>query len=140
MTIKSHLLSTQQRRKMGTSRFLRSTSGQTLQLNIIMILIATLFIVSRIPYTIMYLYGNLAVYVCETISQESEQADRISTVRGVTGTLTILNYCANFFLYCLSGSSFRTQTKRVLCRCCLTDPVNRHNIYILSDTHAQNFR
>ena len=68
------------------------SEGDQRQLNIMLLLVAITFLVLRLPKSVMsYRHYSFAYFFAMDVAY----------------CLAILNYCINFFLFCLSGSLFR---------------------------------
>ncbi|KAK2145882.1 hypothetical protein LSH36_650g02034 [Paralvinella palmiformis] len=102
--------------RVGTSAAARAQRWPTRssiesQLTAMLLAVALAFIILRLPYTILY-------YVNEYKSKLWRPLDRFFSYRiyvatKVTDLFAATNYAVNFFLYCLTGSTFRNQLRIV---------------------------
>ena len=96
-----HLTIARRRRsKMDSQQSLGRRGGKRdveQQLTVMLVAVATTFIVLRLPYTVSYY-----------VDQESD-AIGVYVAKKVFEIFFVTNYAINFFLYCLSGSAFRNQ-------------------------------
>ena len=82
------------------------------QLTIMLLLVATLFLILLFPAYFRFIYTVFAER--DTPSQYA----RVLLVFQITGKLYTTNSGINFFLYCLSGKKFRNDLKEILsCSC-----------------------
>ena len=86
------------------------------QLSVMLVSVCLAFICLRLPYTIVYplheerhpLWGNDIDALTEL---------RLFIAKQTFDIVATFNYVANFFLYCLSGSYFRSQIRAVFAAC-----------------------
>ncbi len=82
-----------------------SSVSQERQLTYILLAVAITFVLVRLPYVVTYyvneykeeMWGHLTPW----------QNFYIYTANKIANVLSVVNYCINFFLYCLCGSTFR---------------------------------
>ena len=80
----------------GSSR----TRSLDMQLTVMLLAVAFAFIAMRLPYTILY-------YI--DMFNDGDTSPLYYLFLKMSDLLATLNYAVNFFLYCLSGSTFRQQ-------------------------------
>ena len=93
----------------------RSTNrGVERQLTAMLLAVAIAFIALRIPYTILYYINEYKEELWNPL--DGYFSHRIYTVTKIADLFANINYAINFFLYCLTGGTFRHQL-RVLFGC-----------------------
>ena len=78
-----------------------------IQLTKIQIAVAVTFLLFRLPYTIAYYLYAFRHSIWSNITDDSSYA--LYTISKFADLLATTNYASNFFLYCLVGSTFRSQ-------------------------------
>ena len=90
-------------------RVLRMSSSvsQERQVTYILLAVAITFVVIRLPYVVTFYVNEYKEELWPHLSDWEKfyiyAANRIAYV------LSVVNYCINFFLYCLCGSTFQVQ-------------------------------
>ena len=79
------------------------------QLTIMLLLVATLFLILLFPAYFRFVYTVFAE------RDTPRQYARVLLVSQITGKLYTTNSGINFFLYCISGKKFRNDLKEILC-------------------------
>ena len=93
-------------------------SSMRWEFTVMLLVVSTTFICLNLPYFVYWCQRNL-------LSTSRTQADDIKNVNTrdqfyVTLTIYYMNYCINFFLYCLTGTYYRKALKTVFC--CYKEP------------------
>jgi growth hormone secretagogue receptor len=91
------------------------------QLTLMLIAVSVAFLLLRLPYTICYYLNTYRKHFFHPVSQQLESS--LKTATGITDAIASANYSINFFLYCLSGTAFRSQF--ILLVCCKVHKLNR---------------
>ena len=87
------------------------------QLTVILLSVAIAFILLRLPYTMSYTLHKWKYNLWTDPSEELKT--QLSFAFKITDVIVVANYTINFFLYCLCGSAFRRQLRRLSpCRSC----------------------
>ena len=111
---------TQLRRLAGARRELSSTVDAKAQKNerqlcTMLLLVATAFLILRLPYSICVIIRDANYDMMSVPSTEiSRKALRIWLALDVTYCVAAVNYAINFFLFCFSGSLFRQKLFKTL--------------------------
>ncbi len=95
------------KRQLEGQRMLRlpSSVSQERQLTYILLAVAITFVLVRLPYVVTYYVNE---YKEELWSHLTEWENfYIYTANKIANVFSVINYCINFFLYCLCGSTFR---------------------------------
>lgn len=102
----------------GTDLARSGTPTRSRQITIMLMLDSFTIIISTLPFTLL---GILKI--------DFGNYDNEHLAYSVAFYLMYVNRCANFFLYCLSGSRFRLALKTL---CCKRSRIGRSTIYIVS--------
>ncbi len=111
---------------------IRSTSKESrmrYEFTIILLSISTCFVCLNIPYFIVWCYQRLSIVskpdpshnnYTSSLGHMVISAQNTNPLRDellITRTIFYINYCCNFFLYCLTGKQYRKYMKHfLLCR------------------------
>ena len=99
----------------GTVRHaLRSRASQVSSITMTLILTSSAFLVLTLPVCVYQVYASTIYFVSDNQTSEDFLA-KLDIVHAVCSLLWHSNSCVNFFLYCISGSTFRAEMKRLLC-------------------------
>ncbi len=93
-----------------------STTAQDRQLTVMLVVVASTFVVLRAPYTIIWYlshYRNTQPF----FPVLPENLRRLSEGLNISYVLYMMNYAINFFLYSLSGRRFRETLAGLCCGC-----------------------
>jgi len=106
---KAHLNVSQRKQHDGTVRL--EVSVET-QLTVMLVAVCVSTIALRAPYTIAYYFRTISW------NQKSDPITDVQTYVAykVTDMVNTVNYAINFILYCLCGSSFRREARKIFCR------------------------
>ena len=79
--------------------------------------ISTGFVCLNLPYCVIWLYNLIKNHTSNDIDlhkyhQNFTELLPINNLLYIAKTIFYVNYCANFFLYCVTGSYYRTQIKK----------------------------
>ena len=88
----------------------KTVSSITLQA----VVVSTVFVVVTLPVAVWN--GSSYVWSDEVVTDLHSLSVRLVTQQSLY-LLSFFNYCANFYLYCLTGSRFRNELKYMLCSC-----------------------
>ncbi|KAK2149305.1 hypothetical protein LSH36_455g01024 [Paralvinella palmiformis] len=91
-----------------------SSSAAERHLTIMLVVMATSFVVLRSPYTITWYVSHFTSQQMSSSNKETIMDDALL----VTYVIATMNYAVNFFLYCLAGKKFREQLVLLCCCCC----------------------
>lgn len=86
----------------SSKAFGKSITGLVLMINAV-------FFVTQFPYGIIFIFQQLNEY--------SSSRPRLDYLEGITLVLKYVNYALNFYIYFLSASKFRQETKSILISC-----------------------
>ena len=90
------------------------------QISRMFMLVAVAFLFLRTPYTVSkVIYDNNEKFGDSAV-HDDPYAKATWLIMELTFCLEIMNYTINFFLYCFSGSIFRTKLKKHVC-CCVRE-------------------
>ena len=79
------------------------------QLTAMLILVAVAFLLLRIPYTVTYYVHDFWP------KSDKDMRNKLWAAKQITDVVATSNYSINFFLFCLAGSSFRSQFMSLIC-------------------------
>lgn len=85
----------------------------TTQMTVMLVAVCVATIALRTPYTISY-YFRSRVWAAESVHPTTHVQTYMAY--RITDLINTVNYAINFVLYCVWGSSFRREAKRVFCR------------------------
>lgn len=88
-----------------------SRDDRSLQMTITLILVSTIYVVVFLPVLVHFLLWKLERSKVIAVSPVAMQI-----AQNYTRTLYVAGFAVNFFLYTISGRTFREQLKTVLCR------------------------
>ena len=89
------------------------------QLTIMLLLVATLFLILLCPTYIRFIY-----MIFTTRDTPFKYANSYPLFQ-ISFKLYTTNSGVNFFLYCISGKKFRNDLKEIVCHCCNSSPCGR---------------
>ncbi|CAH1776285.1 unnamed protein product [Owenia fusiformis] len=101
----------------NVSRASNASKRGDVKLTIMLITVSTSFAILAVPYTIAW-----AIYFNDFLNAKAMNLKcnvvvlHSNAIKGITDIIFNLNYCINFWLYAISGTSFRRQL-RLLCQC-----------------------
>ena len=95
------------KRQLEGQRILRmpSSLSQERQLTYILLAVAITFVVIRLPYVVTFYLNEYKEELWPHLSHRENFY--IYAANKIAYVLSVVNYCINFFLYCLCGSTFR---------------------------------
>ena len=115
-------------------------SNPNRSLTVLIILIVSVYMICNFPKCIFMFYklvnqqSNNQACVEMTSSSNSPNSKAYLVIQVVTELLNVLNSCMNFIVYCLVGSRFRRELKRLLvCKSC-----RKSKSWTLTRTHHQS--
>ena len=79
-----------------------------LELTIILLTISSCFICLNLPYFALWCQQ---FWKSTQIAPLTYQLDEVTGQLNITRTLSYINYCSNFFLYCMTGAYYRREIK-----------------------------
>jgi len=86
-----------------------------LEFTVILFAISICYISSHLPYYIIWSRLQLVTNPKSFVSRNADFWDYWKGVLNIVRPLYYLNYCSNFFLYCITGAYFRSELARILC-------------------------
>lgn len=90
------------------------------QLSVLLLMVSFTFLALTLP---IYMRNIAYQYIDQTVSEKA--LSRYYIYFHVTTKLFFTNNAVNFFLYCMGGSKFRRDLKR-LCRCCANPTADKY--------------
>ena len=83
------------------------------QLTKMLIAVAVTFLLLRLPYTIAYYLYAFRESIWSNVTDDQKYT--LYVISRFAAVLATANYASNFFLYCLAGSTFRSQFVAMIC-------------------------
>ena len=121
------------------SEHARQSYNVDFQLTVMLISVATAFLLLRLPYTISFYLNEYKEEIWSPIDPWFKY--RIYQANKICDLLAISNYAVNFFLYCLCGSAFRERFIRcVKCSKQKRQPMPIHFKSLSSPSRSKSIR
>jgi len=94
---------------------LTDSTNIRMEFTVILFAISLCYAAFHLPYYIVWCRLQIVTNPKSFVSRNSDFWDYWKGVLNLVRPIYYLNYCSNFFLYCITGAYFRSELARILC-------------------------